>query len=87
MWPRLSEMQQRPACQWAQLYNTADELRQAVAGFVDRYDTSWLVQRHGHQTPKGPIRQRKVSSGMIKYTDNLSKEPGAVQDLPEVSRP
>jgi hypothetical protein len=29
-----------------------DELRQVVAGFVDRYNTSWLIQRHGHRTPK-----------------------------------
>jgi hypothetical protein len=27
-------------------------LRQAVSGFVDRYNTLWLIQRHGHQTPK-----------------------------------
>jgi hypothetical protein len=23
-----------------------------VAGFVDRYNTAWLIQRHGHRTPK-----------------------------------
>jgi putative transposase len=39
-------------CLWVQLHDTIDELRQAVAGFVDRYNTSWLIQRHGHQTPK-----------------------------------
>jgi putative transposase len=35
-------------CLWVQLYDTVEELRQAVAGFVDRYKTSWLIQRHGH---------------------------------------
>jgi len=35
-----------------QLHDTVDELRQAVAGFVDRYNSSWLIQRHGHRTPK-----------------------------------
>ena len=35
-----------------QLSDTVEELRQAVAGFVDRYNTSWLIQRHGHRTPK-----------------------------------
>jgi putative transposase len=39
-------------CLWAELHNTIDELRQAVAGFVDRYNSSWLIQRHGHLTPK-----------------------------------
>jgi putative transposase len=39
-------------CLWTTLYDTIDELRQAVAGFVDRYNSSWLIQRHGHQTPK-----------------------------------
>jgi putative transposase len=37
---------------WAELYDTIDQLRQAVADFVDRYNSSWLIQRHGHQTPK-----------------------------------
>jgi hypothetical protein len=34
------------------LHDTIDQLRQAVSGFVDRYNTSWLIQRHGHLTPK-----------------------------------
>jgi putative transposase len=39
-------------CRWVQLYDTIDQLRQAVTGFVDRDHTSWLIQRHGHRTPK-----------------------------------
>ena len=39
-------------CLWAELHDTIEELRQAVSGLVDRYNTSWLIQRHGHQTPK-----------------------------------
>jgi putative transposase len=39
-------------CLWVQLHDTVEELRQAVAGFVDRYNSSWLIQRHGHRTPK-----------------------------------
>jgi putative transposase len=39
-------------CLWAELHDTIDQLRQAVSGFVDRYNTSWLIQRHGHLTPK-----------------------------------
>jgi putative transposase len=39
-------------CLWATLHDTVDELRQAVAGFVQTDNTSWLLQRHGHLTPK-----------------------------------
>jgi putative transposase len=39
-------------CLWAELHDTIEELRLAVSGFVDRYNTSWLIQRHGHRTPK-----------------------------------
>ena len=35
-----------------QLDDTVEELRQAVASFVDRDNRSWLIQRHGHHTPK-----------------------------------
>jgi putative transposase len=39
-------------CLWAQLHDSIDELRQAVAGFVGTYNTQWLVGRLGHRTPK-----------------------------------
>jgi putative transposase len=39
-------------CLWVELHDTIDQLRQAVSGFVDRYNSSWLLQRHGHRTPK-----------------------------------
>jgi putative transposase len=46
-------------CLWAELHDTIDQLGQAVSGFVDRYNHSWLIGRHGHQTPRRPIRQHK----------------------------
>jgi putative transposase len=39
-------------CLWVQLHDTIDELRQAAVGFVERSNSSWLIQRHGHRTPK-----------------------------------
>ena len=39
-------------CLWVQLHDTVEELRQAVSGFVERYNSAWLIQRHGHRTPK-----------------------------------
>jgi Integrase core domain len=44
-------------CLWTTLHDTVDQLRHAVAGFVDRYNHSWLIQRHGHRTPRRPTRQ------------------------------
>jgi putative transposase len=49
-------------CLWVQLYDTVDELRQGVAGFVDRYNTSWLIQRHGHRTPKEAYQAAQSAS-------------------------
>ncbi len=39
-------------CLWARLHDDVDHLRQAVAGFVELYNTQWLIGRHRHQTPK-----------------------------------
>jgi putative transposase len=39
-------------CLWAELHDTTDELRQAVAGFVQSYNTQWLIGRLVHRTPK-----------------------------------
>jgi putative transposase len=49
-------------CLWAELHDTIDQLRQAVSGFIDRYNTSWLIQRHGHQTPKEAYRAAQASA-------------------------
>jgi putative transposase len=39
-------------CLWVELHDTIDELRQAVVGFVESYNTQWLIGRLGHRTPK-----------------------------------
>lgn len=39
-------------CLWARPYTTIDELRQAVTEFTRLYNTEWLIQRHGHRTPR-----------------------------------
>jgi hypothetical protein len=40
---------------WVQRHDPTDELCQAVAGFVDRSNPSWLIQRHGHLTAEGGL--------------------------------
>jgi putative transposase len=49
-------------CLWAELHDTIDQLRQAVTGFVDRYNTSWLIQRHSHLTPKEAYRKAQATA-------------------------
>jgi putative transposase len=39
-------------CLWAKLCDDVDELRQSVATFVELYNTEWLIERLGHQTPR-----------------------------------
>ncbi|MCI0424425.1 MAG: integrase core domain-containing protein [Actinobacteria bacterium] len=39
-------------CQWAELHDTVDQLRQAVTDWTELYNTQWLIGRHGHQAPR-----------------------------------
>jgi transposase InsO family protein len=49
-------------CLWVQLHDTFDKLRQAVASFVRTYNTQWLIQRHGHRTPKEAYQAAQSAS-------------------------
>jgi putative transposase len=39
-------------CLWAKLYNDIAELHAAVVEFTRRYNEQWLIERHGHRTPR-----------------------------------
>lgn len=39
-------------CLWAELYDTVDDLRRAVATWTQLYNNEWLIGRHGHKTPR-----------------------------------
>ncbi len=39
-------------CLWARLYEDVEDLRQAVIEFTRRYNNQWLIERHGHCTPR-----------------------------------
>lgn len=37
---------------WTRRWQTIDELQAAIAAFVQLYNHEWLIERHGHQTPR-----------------------------------
>ena len=46
---------------WVRSFNTVEELRQALLIFRAVYNTTWLIERHGFQTP-ATVRQSQLSS-------------------------
>jgi transposase InsO family protein len=36
---------------WIERFDSIEALRLALLAFKDRYNTAWLIERHGHQTP------------------------------------
>lgn len=39
-------------CIWSRAWRDVDELAEAVRAFVELYNTQWLIDRHGHRTPR-----------------------------------
>jgi transposase InsO family protein len=36
---------------WIERFDTVEALRLALLAFKDRYNSAWLIERHGHRTP------------------------------------
>ena len=36
---------------WVRRFNTVEELRLALIAFRQTYNQSWIIERHGYQTP------------------------------------
>jgi putative transposase len=53
-------------CIWARTYADVAELGAAVADFVHRYNTEWLIERHGHRTP------REVYQGWLQTREEVA---------------
>src|SRR3954452_9104158 len=45
---------------WVRTFDTVEELRQALLDFREIYNTTWLIERHGFQTPAA-VRQNQLS--------------------------
>src|SRR3954470_10440017 len=49
---------------WVRTFDTVEELRQALLAFREIYNTTWLIERHGFQTPAA-VRQSQLSSAAL----------------------
>jgi len=45
---------------WVRTFDSVEELRQALLVFRELYNTTWLIERHGFQTPAA-VRQNQLS--------------------------
>ena len=61
------------------IFQTLDEVRDAVRAFIARYNAEWLVEKNGHLSPNARRRQRDLATvPMAAQPNQVSKEPGAV---------
>jgi len=44
-----------------QRFNTVEELRQAVLAFKQRYNQTWIIERHGDKTP-AQVRDEQIAA-------------------------
>jgi putative transposase len=47
-----------------QRFETVEELRQAVLAFKERYNHTWIVERHGYRTP-AQVRAEQLSPAAL----------------------
>jgi len=45
---------------WVRTFDTVEDFRQALLAFREVYNTAWLIERHGFQTPAA-VRQKQLS--------------------------
>ena len=49
---------------WVRHFETLEELRQALLAFRESYNSTWLIARHGFQTPKA-VRHNQLPSAAL----------------------
>jgi len=49
---------------WVRTFATIEELRQALLGFRETYNTTWLIERHGFLTP-AQFRQKQLQTAAV----------------------
>lgn len=48
---------------WLETFETIEELQEALKAFRDWFNTQWLLQRHGHQTP-AEVRDQQTAHAL-----------------------
>ena len=38
-------------CLYLHDFESLEEARTVIGGFIERYNRGWLIERHGHKTP------------------------------------
>ncbi len=46
---------------WIRLFDTIEDLRQALLEFQKTYNEQWLIERHGHRTPAAVRREQTMN--------------------------
>ena len=49
---------------WVRAFDTVEDLRQALLAFRQAYNTTWLIERHGFQTPAA-VRRSQLSPAAL----------------------
>lgn len=49
---------------WVRSFDTVEELRRAVLAFKERYNRTWIVERHGYRTP-AQVRADQLSPAAL----------------------
>ncbi len=49
---------------WVRSFETIEELRQALLAFRETYNSTWLIVRHGFQTPKAARHNQLPSASL-----------------------
>ena len=47
---------------WVRHFETIEELRQALLDFKERYNTAWIMERHGYKTPRQAFEDRQAAA-------------------------
>lgn len=47
---------------WVKHFATVEELRLALLDFKKRYNTAWIMERHGYKTPRQAYEAHQAAS-------------------------
>src|SRR3954447_2717182 len=66
---------------WLRAFETVEEPRQALLGFPQRYNTTWLIKSHGFLSPAEYHRRHLQPHAPQPRLQSLSQKPRAVHNI------